>query len=214
MRGKVDRRFLTLLVLALLWSLVPVTTIPAAGALEVGASAFSPLVPAACPTPPPGTTTQSQAQALFDAVNAFRVAQGLPKAVHNQLLENTALAHSQDMSQNDYFSHIGSDGSTPRQRVLQAGYNPTAIGENLAGGHTNAHEIVSQWAQNPSHLAVMLQPTLREIGVGYVYDPNDLANVDLGGGQLGGPFCYYWTLDGGYRAGVLVYKNYLPWSGR
>jgi len=170
--------------------------------------------PATCPAPPPGATTQSQTQALFDAVNAFRVANGLPKAVYNPLLENAALAHSQDMSQNDFFSHFGSDGSTPRQRVVQAGYSPTDLAENLAAGQSYAQQIVSQWAQSSSHLENMLRPTLREMGIGYVYDPDDQPNVDLGGGQLGGPFCYYWTLNGGYIYGALVYKNYLPLSGK
>ena len=208
------RNLLLVFVLALVWTLSPATAPLSASAPQDGLLASASLAPAACPAPPPGTTTQSQTQALFDAVNAFRVANGLPKADYNHLLENAALAHSQDMSQNDFFSHIGSDGSTSRQRVVRAGYNPTELVENLAAGQTNAQQIVFQWAQSPIHLENMLRPTLREMGVGYVYDPNDQPNVDLGGGQLGGPFCYYWTLNGGYIAGALVYKNHLPLSGK
>jgi len=158
--------------------------------------------PAGCATPPAGSTPESQAQALMAAVNAFRADNGLLPVSYNRILANAALGHSQDMSQNNFFSHTGSNGSTMQQRLLQAGYtNHEWAGELLAAGQTDPSLIVQQWSQSPAHRYVLLNDGLHEIGVGYVYDPNDQPNVRLDNGQIAGPFCFYWTMDGGYRPG-------------
>jgi len=164
-----------------------------------------------CSAPPAGSTPESQAQALIAAVNQFRQAAGLVPATYHPLLAAAALAHSQDMSQNDFFDHIGSDGSTPRERVLRAGYSATLVGENLAAGQPDAATVIYQWSQSIVHRTVLLLPELRDVVVGYVYDPHDQPNVDLGGGQKGGPFCFYWTLDAGYQTGSpLTHRTFLP----
>jgi hypothetical protein len=57
----------------------------------------------------------------------------------------------------------------------------------------------------------LVNPGLHEVGIGYVHAPNDQANVRLDDGQLAGPFCFYWTLNGGYRAAsTLPHRSYLP----
>jgi len=84
---------------------------------------------------------------VVNLINQERQAQGLaPLQVHNAL-QTAARGHSQDMACNDFFGHTGSDGSTPWDRAVRAGYNPTFIGENLYMG-SGIH-----------------------IGVGYIYNP-------------------------------------------
>lgn len=172
-----------------------------AGAVA-GDRSQAPTVPAACDPLPPGATAESQANSMIVALNQWRVANGYTVVAYNAQLASAALAHSQDMSQNNYVNHTGRDGSSPGQRATTAGYNWQLIGENLEAGLADAAAIIERWwRQSPSHLHVMQMP-VREVGVGYVYDPNDQAGVDLGDGQIGGPYCHYWTLMVGTRAQV------------
>ena len=50
----------------------------------------------------------------------------------NETLLGTARAHSQDMIDRDYFAHDTPEGVTPFQRIVNAGYNFTTAGENIA----------------------------------------------------------------------------------
>lgn len=156
--------------------------------------------PLACGAPPAGSTPASQANALLVEINRFRLQNGLYPLAYNALLAAATLGHSQDMSQKDFFSHIGSNGSTPTDRVGAAGYDFSSLRENLAGGHENAALIMVEWPLSPLHRSPLVDPALTEAGIGYVHDPNDQGNVRLDGGGIGGPYCFYWTLDAGSRA--------------
>jgi hypothetical protein len=52
----------------------------------------------------------------------------------NTLLVQSAQGHSQDMNQNNFFSHTGSDGTSPSQRATNVGFNWTAFSESIAAG--------------------------------------------------------------------------------
>ncbi|MCA8987443.1 MAG: VCBS repeat-containing protein [Planctomycetaceae bacterium] len=52
----------------------------------------------------------------------------------NQILLNVARAHSDDMLLYDYFSHTGRDGSSPGNRITNAGYFSNTYGENISWG--------------------------------------------------------------------------------
>lgn len=51
---------------------------------------------------------------------------------HNGLLETAAINHAQWMLAADVFSHTGSGGSTPGQRVSATGYSWSTTGENIS----------------------------------------------------------------------------------
>ncbi len=75
---------------------------------------------------------------VLDLVNLQRSLHGLSALAPDDRLRDAAVVQVQDMSANDFFSHTGSDGSTPGDRVLAAGYNWNqpggAVGENIAAG--------------------------------------------------------------------------------
>jgi uncharacterized protein YkwD len=48
-----------------------------------------------------------------------------------------------------------------------------------------------------AHKKNILNCALREIGVGYYYQPDDQGNVSDDQGNPGGPYRYYWTQDFG-----------------
>jgi uncharacterized protein YkwD len=68
------------------------------------------------------------------------------------LLTEAALAHSRDMAEHDAFDHRGHDGSSPAQRVEQAGFKDHRIvGENIAAGAMTPAEVVQGWLASPAH---------------------------------------------------------------
>lgn len=98
-------------------------------------------------------------------------------------LESSAQQHNTDMLNNGYFSHTGSDGTSPFQRITAAGYNYQSAGENIAavsdssGGMTAA--ITEQLIQNlfvdsgvtdRGHRVNLLTPAFQAAGIsnGYV----------------------------------------------
>ena len=56
---------------------------------------------------------------------------GLSPLSFNENLYAAASAHTQDMLENNYYSHISLDGRTYDDRIVEKGYVPTATGESL-----------------------------------------------------------------------------------
>ncbi|HEX2864806.1 MAG TPA: CAP domain-containing protein, partial [Deinococcales bacterium] len=98
----------------------------------------------------------------------------------NSKLEAAALTHTQDMVKNNYFDHIGSDGSNPGTRATAAGYNWYTIGENIAAGYPDAASVMDGWLRSPGHCANIMNPNFKDIGVASV---------------SGGSYGTYWTMD-------------------
>ena len=93
----------------------------------------------------------------------------------NQRLATTALAHSQDMANFDYFAHEGRDGSQVSDRASRAGYLWQRIGENLAAGQGSTQQAVAGWLDSPVHCANLMNPNFREMGAAYAINPDSKA---------------------------------------
>ena len=81
-------------------------------------------------------------------------------------LDEAATGHARDMARKRYFDHRGSDGSQPKERVLDAGYQPRLTGENIAFGPESAEEVVAGWLASPGHCANIMDGRFEHIGVG------------------------------------------------
>ena len=57
-----------------------------------------------------------------------------PPLAMNRILLSIATAHSDDMYNQNYFSHTDPNGNTPFDRMTNAGYNYVLAGENMAAG--------------------------------------------------------------------------------
>ncbi len=135
--------------------------------------------------------------------NRIRVEAGLAPLKLHEALRTAARQHAQDMAENNFFDHIGSDGSTLVDRINRVNYpNWLYAAENIAAGFARPADVVQAWLDSPYHRANLLHPDLKEIGVGYAYDPNDQANVRLWDGSIGGPYYHYWVQDFGTRIGA------------
>ncbi|WP_245889455.1 CAP domain-containing protein [Cecembia rubra] len=84
----------------------------------------------------------------------------------NNLLAKAAQKHSNDMYQNNFFNHIGSDNSTLEIRVNQSGYKWRSLGENIARGNMDEIRAVQSWKDSPSHCQLMMDADFLEVGVG------------------------------------------------
>jgi uncharacterized protein YkwD len=154
---------------------------------------FAPLVlkaPEPTPTPTRVPTATPQPPSSFEAevirlTNQERAAHGCPPLEAEVHLMNAAEGHSSDMAVNDFFSHTGSNGSNPGDRMLGAGYPGfTQWAENIAAGYSTPANAMAAWMNSQGHRDNILNCSLEEIGVGYVY-----RNPDPGGVT----YRHYWT---------------------
>ena len=90
-----------------------------------------------------------------------------PPVTWNEKLARTALAHSADMANRNYFSHEAKDGSTVGARAQRHGYRWRNIGENLAAGQGSAQLAVSGWLSSPGHCANLMNRGFKEMGAAY-----------------------------------------------
>ncbi|MDO6459192.1 CAP domain-containing protein [Granulosicoccaceae sp. 1_MG-2023] len=82
----------------------------------------------------------------------------------NDRLSQAAALHSADMAENNFLSHIGSDGLGPAERALEAGYDYARISENVGGGQSTSTAVISAWLDSPEHCAALMDPLVNEIG--------------------------------------------------
>ncbi len=83
-------------------------------------------------------------------------------------LVQLAEAHSRDMCEQDYISHIDSQGRTLEDRFDEVGYDFRAIGENVAMGQREARNAHDGWMNSSSHRDNIVSEDFEYIGVGYV----------------------------------------------
>ena len=69
------------------------------------------------------TALDAQEQAFLTLLNNHRAANGKSPVAACKSLSRAAQGHSEDMRDNDYFSHIGLDGSNPFERACDACYS-------------------------------------------------------------------------------------------
>lgn len=181
------------LLLALLLRAAPAAARPGVQSADDG-TVYIPLVTRAEPT-----SNSSFAQRVVELTNQERRRHGctVDLAISHKLIE-AANRHSTDMAINDRFSHTGSDGSTMASRIGNS-YSP--IAENIAVGYSTPEDVVAAWMGSDGHKKNILNCALREIGVGFYYQPDDQGNVRDDQGNPGGPYRYYWTQDLGTPLG-------------
>jgi uncharacterized protein YkwD len=119
-------------------------------------------------------------------INRRRQANGCRAATLNRELSVAAKRHSKDMASKNFLSHTGSDGSSPFQRIQQAGYRYSKAGEIIAAGYTTPESVVQGWMNSPGHKAIMLDCDYQDIGIGLEFNRNT-------------SWRYFWTVTFGQR---------------
>jgi uncharacterized protein YkwD len=98
-----------------------------------------------------------------------------PALSWNAKLGDTALAHSKDMAQQNYFSHRAPDGSQVSDRASRAGYQWERIGENIAAGQGSEEQVMAGWLASPGHCSNIMNPDFTEMGAAYAMDKSSAA---------------------------------------
>ncbi len=125
-------------------------------------------------------TAQQEAEAMLALVNNLRADNGITPLTLNTELNQAAFDHAEDMATNDYFSHIGLNGSSISDRVTASGYTGSSIGENLAAGYSAVANTFNQWLNSTTHLNNMLNVNADEMGLGHAT-------------FSGSTYTHYWT---------------------
>ncbi len=115
--------------------------------------------------PPEKSRSDTGVSAVEHAIARLRAAHGLPALQRDRALDAVAEAHSREMARTRTFAHVlPSDGSMT-DRLRKAGYAYRSAGENigLSVDALSAHEAV---ASSPAHLANLLDPHHRRLGLG------------------------------------------------
>lgn len=139
-----------------------------------------------------GAQGESPAKELYALVNQVRLDNGLAPYGWSDQLAAAAQRHADDLAAHNLASHTGSDGSTPAQRIAEAGYaawgNGAVVGENFWIGQGSLQTVVDWFMEDPPHRENLLSTRYREVGIGVTTGST---------GQV------YYVLDFGARPNVL-----------
>ncbi len=106
---------------------------------------------------------------IADLVNVQRARKSLPTLQIDVGVSAVAKQHAADMATSNFFSHTGSDKSTPNSRLESAGYSNFYQLEIIAEAYPNAicafsgHMILSDYHE-------ILEASYKKIGVGVAYN--------------------------------------------
>lgn len=133
------------------------------------------------PTTENGTAKNSSPsleQQVLDLVNVERSKAGLSLLELDVELSEVAKVKSEDMRDNNYFSHTSPDYGSPFEMMKAFGISYTYAGENIAAGQTSAAAVMKSWMNSSGHKANILNKNYTHIGIGYA---------------KGGTYSRYWT---------------------
>jgi uncharacterized YkwD family protein len=114
------------------------------------------------------TTVSSMEQQVINLVNQERAKNGLSALSQDSALMNVAKLKSEDMKNNNYFSHTSPTYGSPFDMLKSFGISYKTAGENIAKGQKTAEAVVSAWMNSEGHRKNILNSAFTKIGVSYV----------------------------------------------
>ena len=113
-------------------------------------------------------------------VNEIRVQNGLNPLTADWELSRVARYKSQDMKDNNYFSHTSPIYGSPFTMMKNFGISYKRAAENIAKGQKTPQAVVNAWMNSSGHRANILNSTYTKIGVGYVASGNYWTQMFIG----------------------------------
>ena len=107
----------------------------------------------------------------------------------SHVLAESAQGHSTNMAAEDFVSHLGSDDSSPFDRMDGVGYQEGYRGENICAGMKNPFDCVASFMCSEAHRENLMSDTFREMGIGLSTN-------------LATQYKHYWTLNLGHAGSV------------
>ncbi|OIJ13285.1 hypothetical protein BKP37_12360 [Anaerobacillus alkalilacustris] len=115
---------------------------------------------------------------VIELTNQERAKFGLAPLKPNLELSQVARNKSNDMRDNDYFSHVSPTYGSPFDMIRDFGITFDGGAENIAQGQTTPDVVLKSWMNSPGHRQNILNKKMTTIGVGYA---------------KGGTGRHYWT---------------------
>lgn len=109
---------------------------------------------------------------MLDSINELRSAAGAQPVELNPQLTAAAATHARDMSVQNRPWHFGSDGSSPIDRAVRAGYTGPMLGENISETFETELETLAAWTQQKDTRDVILDRRARNLGFAWYQEPN------------------------------------------
>ncbi|MCU6041892.1 sporulation protein [Clostridioides difficile] len=116
-----------------------------------------------------GSTSESFSayqKKVVDLVNIERAKAGLNPLTLDSSISNVATKKSQDMIDNNYFSHNSPTYGSPFDMLKKFGISYKTAGENIAMGQKTPKEVVNAWMNSEGHRKNIMNPNFSKIGVG------------------------------------------------
>ena len=117
-------------------------------------------------------TVTNYEKEVINLVNDIRVKNGLKTLTYDWELSRVARFKSQDMKDNNYFSHNSPIYGSPFDMIKNFGISYRSAAENIAKGQKTPKAVVDAWMNSSGHRANILNSSYTKIGVGYVAEGN------------------------------------------
>ena len=128
--------------------------------------------PANVSQPAEASRAPDKAFALFEAMNAARLAQGLTALEWDESLVVVAYARAANLVENGYFEHYGPDGESAFSELAARGIRYRLAGENLArNNYLETRTVAAAFdglMNSAGHRANILEPRFSSAGVACV----------------------------------------------
>jgi hypothetical protein len=109
---------------------------------------------------------------IYHLTNSFRVQMRLELLVRSTAAANAARGHSDNMADNNFFSHTDPEGRGPAERAVENGIPYRSLGENLAYGYINPVDMVNGWFNSQTGHRDILLGNFIYLGVGSAIKDN------------------------------------------
>jgi len=103
---------------------------------------------------------------IFDLTNIYRHRHQVSALQEDDDVAAVAYSHSEDMYDNNYFSHTTEDGKGLKERLEDEGVYYLSAGENIAAQHTDAPAAMEGWLNSEGHREALLYEDYNYLGVG------------------------------------------------
>lgn len=118
--------------------------------------------------PTKNQTAEAYEKEVVRLVNVERTRRGLKELTYDWQLSRVARYKSQDMGDNNYFSHTSPTYGSPFEMMKSFGISYRTAAENIAKGQATPEAVVNAWMSSSGHRSNILNKSFTKIGVGYV----------------------------------------------
>lgn len=115
---------------------------------------------------------------VLKLTNEMRLQHGLPALKRDTKVEKVARKKSENMRDENYFSHTSPTYGSPFDMLKSHGVAYRFAGENIAVGQQAPRDVVDDWMSSPDHRINILNPDYTHLAIGYAE---------------GGSYHHYWT---------------------